>query len=63
MKAAELKNKSADELKGMMADLKKEQFNLRMQAAAGEAVSGNRIREVRRTIARVLTLVNMKKKG
>lgn len=61
MNAAELKTKSPEELKSMLSDLKKEQFNLRFQGAMGEVSNGNRIRDVRRTIARVLTFLNQKK--
>jgi large subunit ribosomal protein L29 len=63
MKYAELKTKSTDELKGIVADLKKEQFNLRFQKSAGELASVGRVRVVRRSIARVLMLINQKKKG
>lgn len=55
--------KSVDELKGLVADLKKEQFNLRFQKAAGELASASRVRDVRRGIARALTLIHQKKKG
>ena len=61
MKIAELKAKSVDELKGLVADLKKERFNLRFQKVTGEAANVNRGREVRKTIARALTLINQKK--
>lgn len=63
MKIAELKAKSVEELKGMVTDLKKERFNLRFQKVTGELANANRGREVRRTIARALTLINQKKKG
>jgi large subunit ribosomal protein L29 len=63
MKATEMKSKSVDELKGMVADMKKERFNLRFQAASGESVSAGRWREIRKDIARALTLINQKKKG
>lgn len=62
MKASEMKSKSAEELKGMVGDLKKERFNLRFQAATGEAVTATRYREIRKDIARALTLITQKKK-
>lgn len=62
MKFNELSSKSADELKGLLRDLKKEQFNLRFQRATGELASGARMREVRKTVARVMTLLTAKKK-
>ena len=61
MKFAELRAKSPEELRSMVTDLKKEQLNLRFQRAAGELASQGRFREVRRTIARALTLINQQK--
>ena len=58
MKAAELRAKSKEELKDLVLSLKKEQFNLRMQAAVGALESQSRFKEVRRTIARVKTLLS-----
>ena len=61
MKAEKMNTKSVDELKSTIADLKKEQFNLRFQKATGELASTGRIRKVRRDIARALTAMNQKK--
>lgn len=58
MKTAELRSKSKDELKDLVLGLKKEQFNLRMQAATGSLENASRIKEVRKTIARAKTLIN-----
>ena len=58
MKAADLRAKSADELKTELVDLKKEQFNLRFQAASGQLENTARVREVRRDIARIKTLLS-----
>jgi large subunit ribosomal protein L29 len=56
------KGKSAEELQGMVADLKKELFNLRFQKAAGELSNTSRFRAAKREIARLLTqLRNVKK--
>jgi len=60
MKTSELRTKSNDELKELVLSLKKEQFNLRMQAGAGALENRNRFREVRRTIARAKTLLGGK---
>ena len=57
MKIAEIRAKSKEELKGIVLSLKKEQFNLRFQAATGELQNRNRFKEVRRTIARILTVI------
>lgn len=51
----DFKGKSADELKGLVASLKREQLNLRFQKASGELENTARIRDVRRDIARAMT--------
>ena len=58
MKVVELRGKSTDELTSTLLDLKKEAFNLRFQKVSGELENTARIREVRRTIARIKTLAN-----
>ena len=58
MKHADLKTKTDDQLTAELAQLKKEQFNLRFQAATGQLEKASRVREVRRTIARIRTLQN-----
>ncbi len=58
MKHADLKTKTDDQLSAELAGLKKEQFNLRFQAATGQLEKASRVREVRRTIARIRTLQN-----
>lgn len=60
MKAADLKSKSAGELEAELEALKREQFNLRFQAASGQLESTARVREVRRNIARILTVLRQK---
>lgn len=59
MKASELRYKTADELRALLIDFKKEQFNLRFRKVQGDLPSPLRIREVRRTIARIKTLQSM----
>jgi large subunit ribosomal protein L29 len=56
MKITDLKTKSDDQLVAELAQLKKEQFNLRFQAATGQLEKPSRVKEVRRTIARIKTL-------
>ena len=60
MKAMDLRGKSEDELKTELADLRKEAFNLRFQRASGQLENTARVREVRRDIARVKTVLNDK---
>jgi large subunit ribosomal protein L29 len=62
MDAADLQTKSADELKQMLGDLKKEQFNLRFQKASGQLENTARVRVVRRDIARIRTVMHAKAK-
>ncbi|VAX03240.1 LSU ribosomal protein L29p (L35e) [hydrothermal vent metagenome] len=62
MKSSEIKGKSADELKGLLLDLKKEQFNLRFQRATAQLENTARVRVVRRDIARVRTQLNQSEK-
>lgn len=59
-KASELQSKSIEELNGELADLKKEQFNLRFQQATNQLENTARVRQVRRSIARIQTIVNAK---
>lgn len=59
-KASELNVKSIEELNGELADLKKEQFNLRFQQATNQLDNTARVRQVRRGIARIQTIVNAK---
>jgi large subunit ribosomal protein L29 len=55
-KAAEIKTKTLDELGDELEKLKKEQFNLRFQKATGQLENTARVREIRRTIARMMTV-------
>ena len=61
MKAAEIRQKTDDELGEMLLDLRKEAFNLRFQVASGQLENTARIREVRRDIARVKTMQTTRK--
>ncbi|MFL6774407.1 MAG: 50S ribosomal protein L29 [Sphingomicrobium sp.] len=52
----DLNVKSDDQLQEQLVDLKREQFNLRFQAATNQLEKPSRVREVRRTIARIKTV-------
>ena len=56
-RADDVRAKTADELGTQLVGLKKEQFNLRFQLANGQAENTGRIRAVRRTIARIETVL------
>ena len=58
MKIDELKNKTIDQLNSILIDLKKEYFNLRFQKAYGQLENTSRVKVVKRSVARVLTLIN-----
>ena len=57
MSAREMRAKSSEELGGTLVDLKKEQFNLRFQRATGQLENTARVRQVRRDIARVKSIL------
>jgi large subunit ribosomal protein L29 len=63
MKAAEFRDMSLDQLDDQLVKLKKEQFNLRFQGASGQLENTVRVREVRRDIARVMTVARQKRAG
>ncbi|MCC6207375.1 MAG: 50S ribosomal protein L29 [Gammaproteobacteria bacterium] len=63
MKAKELRGKGVPELKQDLLGLLREQFNLRMQKGTGQLSQSHRIRNVRRDIARLYTVLNEKTKG
>jgi large subunit ribosomal protein L29 len=56
----DLKVMSDDQLQQQLAELKREQFNLRFQAATNQLEKPSRVREVRRTIARIQTVQNQR---
>lgn len=60
MKASELKAETPDQLKQRVSELRKEQFNLRFQRASGQLEKTDRVRAVRRDIARIKTLLGAK---
>ncbi|MEL7167010.1 50S ribosomal protein L29 [Tateyamaria sp. SN6-1] len=60
MNAQELRDKTPDQLRDELANLKKEAFNLRFQAATGALENPARMRQVRRDVARVNTILNEK---
>lgn len=57
-KVADFRSKSVAQLKQQLLELRKEQFNLRFQAAGGQLENTARVRVVRRDIARIKTLLN-----
>jgi len=60
VKASELREKNADELKQELSELLKAQFSLRMQVATQQLSNTSQIRKVRRDIARARTIISQK---
>ena len=60
MNIKDIRGKSVEELESELQKLKKESFNLRFQKAGGQLENTARVRFVRRTIARILTVLNSK---
>ena len=56
MKTKDLRPQTDDQIATALGELKREQFNLRFQAATGQMEKPSRVREVRRTIAKIKTL-------
>jgi len=56
----DLKVKTDDQLQQQLLELKREQFNLRFQAATNQLEKPSRVTEVRKTIARIKTLQNQR---
>ena len=63
MKAQEFRHMTVDQLDDQLAKLKKEQFNLRFQRASGQLENTSRVREVRRDIARLKTVLQQKQEA
>ncbi len=63
MKAADIRSMTPDQLDEQLANLKKEQFNLRFQKATGQLEKTARVREIRRDIARIRTILAEKSVG
>lgn len=58
MNASELRNKSKDELASTLVELSREQFNLRMQKGSGQLAKSSQVKQVRREIARINTVLS-----
>ena len=63
MKAEELRSKSEDELNEELLSLRKERFNFRFQKSSGQLENTARVRDVRRDIARVQTILGERRQA
>jgi large subunit ribosomal protein L29 len=59
----DFRHKTPDQLRDELANLRKEQFNLRFQKATGQLEKTSRVRKVRRDIARIETILSVKSKA
>jgi large subunit ribosomal protein L29 len=63
MKASELRSKNEQELKTLLLELRRKQFNMRMQAGFGQPARASDIRETRKDIARIKTIIEERRQG
>ena len=63
MKASDARAMTVDQLDDEVLKLKKEQFNLRFQRATGQLENTSRVRQVRRDVARMITIAKQKRSG
>ena len=63
MDAKELRAKSDEDLQKELTELSREAFNLRMQQGTGQLSRPNQVKEVRRNIARVKTILNERRRA
>jgi large subunit ribosomal protein L29 len=61
MKSADIRHLTDDQISDELGKLKKEQFNLRFQRATGQLENTSRVRQVRRDIARLMTIASEKR--
>jgi large subunit ribosomal protein L29 len=63
MKVKDLKEMTMEELGQQLQDIKKEQFNLKVQQVSGQLENPARIKDLRRSVARIKTIQNQKVEG
>jgi len=63
MKVNDIKEMTMEELEQQLQDIKKEQFNLQLQQVSGQLENPARVKELRRTVARIKTIQNQKVEG
>ncbi|OGT63869.1 MAG: 50S ribosomal protein L29 [Gammaproteobacteria bacterium RIFCSPLOWO2_02_FULL_47_50] len=63
MNTSELRKKNNEELNNLLLELRREQFNLRMQKGSGQLSKPSEVKRVRRDIARIKTIMNESSMG
>lgn len=61
MNISEVRTKTVDQLVALLLDLRKEAFNLRFQRVSGELTNTSRVKQIRRNIAKIKTVLTEKK--
>lgn len=61
--ATDYRTREVDELKKELVELRREEFNLRMQRATGQLANSARFRQLRKEVARIKTVMNEKARG
>ena len=63
MNASELREKISDELAALLLEMRRKQFNMRMQSGSGQPPRTTDVRETRRDIARIKTILQQRQHG
>ena len=63
MKATELRSKTDAELTELLIEMRRKQFNMRMQAGSGQPPRANDVRETRKDVARIKTIIRERQQG
>ncbi len=63
MKANELRSKNDEELTATLLEMRRKQFNMRMEAGSGQFPRASEVRETRRVIARIKTIIRERQQG
>ncbi len=63
MNIKELREKTADDLRAELLNIRREQFNLRMQRALGQLAKPHQMKDARRQVARIKMLLNEQRKA
>lgn len=61
MKASEIRDKNDEELKELLLEIRRKQFNLRMQSGSGQPARSSEVREARKDIARIKTVMQQRR--
>ncbi len=63
MKVNELRGKNGEELSALLLEIRRKQFNMRMEMGSGQAPRASDVREARRDIARIKTIMRERREG